>query len=126
MLQSTIIPSLIDVAQKSTMAQKHAAAVLYGKRTLAIERNYSLRTSNAVDDVHKEMQNIFPDRLQTCHGHIGIHQCSTKLHDRPRSRRIPTHGCSSRHVRHGCREKGMLMQPPRPKQEDASAPFYGY
>ena len=48
-MQSQVIPELLKLAQSSTMTSRHAAAITYGKRILAVDTNYSLPAGELVD-----------------------------------------------------------------------------
>ena len=46
---SRVIPELIELAGTSVMSSKHAAAIVSGKRALAMAVNYPLPAGNIVD-----------------------------------------------------------------------------
>lgn len=48
-MQSQVLPQLLKAASTSTMGSKHAAAIMYGKRLLAIDTNCSLPAGQLVD-----------------------------------------------------------------------------
>lgn len=50
-MNSHVVSELINLAQMSTMTSKHAAAIVSGKRILAMATNYSLPSGDLVDHV---------------------------------------------------------------------------
>ena len=65
-MQSQVLPQLLKAASTSTMGSKHAAAIMYGKRLLAIDTNCSLPAGQLVDVAATV---IAHDRVTQHHSH---------------------------------------------------------